>query len=68
MFYYVKELAASHEDSTLGKHPNVWTKFDQETLLAFDFEKAQESQSFKKKSPKEIEAALLKEREKEEAA
>ena len=68
MYFYVKELAASQEDSTLGRHPNVWTKFNQETLLAYDFEKAQESQSFKKKSPKEVEAALIKEKAREEAA
>jgi hypothetical protein len=48
VLFYVKELSASHEDSSLIHYPTVYTKLDMKTLNEFDFEAAQPANTAKK--------------------
>lgn len=48
MYFNMKELSASHEDSTIIKNPTVFTKLDMQTMNNYDFDAAQDG-SFKKK-------------------
>jgi hypothetical protein len=49
MYFLIKELAASHEDSSLIKNPVVFSKMDMRSMLDYNFDEAQDSQNFVKK-------------------
>jgi hypothetical protein len=49
MYFLIKEMAASHEDSSIIQNPIVYTKLDMRSLLDFDFDGAQDIEKFKKK-------------------
>lgn len=40
MYFLIKELAASHEDSSLIQNPIIFTKLDLRSLLDFNFDAA----------------------------
>lgn len=40
MLFYIKELSASREDSSLIKNPFIFAKLDMKALIEFDFDGA----------------------------
>jgi len=40
MYFLIKELTASHEDSSLIKNPTVFTKMDMRSMLDYNFDEA----------------------------
>jgi hypothetical protein len=55
MLFFMKELSASHEDSTIIKNPSIITKLDIGSMDRFDFDESQLS-NFKKKNRDDYDA------------
>ena len=41
MMFHIKELAATHEDSTINLNPVIFTKLDIKSINEYDFDAAQ---------------------------